>query len=84
MLALGRDIIIDREPTCRLCRVARDGPFGKIDIPFLATRVLCSKATLSREHSRSCCTEHSLQDLGLSVAPEVYLQSLFENSTALE
>ena len=39
---------------CRLCRVARDEPFRTIDIPFLATRVLYSKATLSREHSRSC------------------------------
>ena len=56
----------------------------KIGIPFLATRVLYSKATLSREHSRSCCTEHSLQHLGLYVAHEVYLRSLFENSTALE
>ena len=56
----------------------------KIGIPFLATRVLYSKATLSREHSRSCCTEYSLQHLGLSVAHEVYLRSLFENSTSLE
>ena len=28
---------------CRLRRVARDGPFGKVDIPFLATRVLILK-----------------------------------------
>ena len=61
------------------------GPFGKMYIPFLATRrVLYSEATLSREHIRSCCTEHSLQHLGLSDAHEVYLRSLFENSTALE
>ena len=26
-------------------------------IPYLETRVLYSEATLSREHSRSCCTE---------------------------
>ena len=60
------------------------GYLERMGIPFLATRVLYSKATLSREHSRSCCTEHSLQHLGLSVAHEVYLRSLFENSTALE
>ena len=45
----------------------------KNDIPFLATRVLYSEATLSREHSHSCCTEHSMQHLGLSDAHEVYL-----------
>ena len=60
------------------------GHWEKNYIPFLTTRVLYSEATLSREHSRSCCTEHSLQHLGLSVAHEVYLQPLFENSTALE
>ena len=35
------------------------GHLEKIDIPFLATRVLYSEATLSRENSRSCCTENS-------------------------
>ena len=60
------------------------GHLEKNDTPFLATRVLYSKATHSKEHSRSRCTEHSLQHFGLSVAHEVYLQSLFENSTALE
>ena len=69
---------------CRLCRIARDGPFGKIGIQFLAARVLYSKAMLSREHSGSCCIVHSLQHLRLSVAHEVYLRSLFDNSTALE
>ena len=49
------------------------GHLEKIDPNFLATRVLYSKATLSREDSRSYCTEHSLQHLGLSVAHEVYL-----------
>ena len=39
---------------------------------------------LSREHSRSCCTKHSLHHLVLSVAHEVYLRSLFENFTALK
>ena len=34
---------------CRLCRVASDGPFEKNDMTFLATRVLYSEATLSRE-----------------------------------
>ena len=42
------------------------GHLEKVEIPFLATRILYSKATLSKEHSRSCCTEHSLQHLGLS------------------
>ena len=49
------------------------GYLEKIGIPFLATRLLYSEATLSREHSRSCCTEHLLQYLGLSDAHEVYL-----------
>ena len=55
-----------------------------IDISFHATRVLYSEATLSRERSRSCSTEHLLQHSGLSDAHEAYLQSLFETSTALE
>ena len=38
----------------------------KNGIPFLATIILYSEATLSREHSRSCCTEHSLQRLSSS------------------
>ena len=29
------------------------------DIPFLETRILYSEATISREHSRSYCTENS-------------------------
>ena len=60
------------------------GHLEKIDIPFLATKVMYSEAMLSREHSRSCCTEHSLQHLGFSDAHEVYLRSLFGNSTAIE
>ena len=39
------------KPICKLLRVARDGPFKKIGIPFLATRALHTEATLSREHS---------------------------------
>ena len=35
------------------------GHLKNIYIPFLATRVLYSEATLFREHSRSCRTEHS-------------------------
>ena len=58
------------------------GHLEKIDIPSLATRALYSKATLSRGHSRSCCVEHSLRQLGLSDVYEVYLQSMIENSAA--
>ena len=65
------------------CLIIIVGQFAdSVGLP--AMRVLYSKVTLSREHSRSCCTEHSLQHLGLSVAHEVYLRSLLENSTALE
>ena len=44
------------------------GHWKKNVTPSLATRVLYSEATFSREHSRSCCAEHLLQHLGLSDA----------------
>ena len=50
----------------------------------LLSRQEYCKATLSREHSSSCCTENSLQYLGSLIAHEVYLRSLFGNSTILE
>ena len=37
--------------------LAAMGHLKKNGIPFLATRVLYSEATLSREHSRSCCND---------------------------
>ena len=35
------------------------GHLEKVGIPFLATRVLYSEATLLREHSRPCGIENS-------------------------
>ena len=88
-----RDECLNSEILDRLITIIVDQFTGSVDLSAMGhlenlaslfSRQECCKATLSREHSSSCCTESSLQHLGSLIAHEVYLRSLFEDSTALE